>query len=88
MVLVQDVAPGTPAEKAGFQKGDTILTAAGIAIGTSRSLVGLVEATEGKPITIELNRSGEVISKTLSSPTTTANTRSESSSASMCPWSS
>jgi len=64
-VIVDDVAPGSPAEAAGLRKGDRILTIAGAPV-QGRYMEDLpairwrlVDLEAGKPATITLRRNGE-----------------------------
>ncbi len=60
-VLVADVIPDSPAEKAGIQIGDVILSMDGAEFKTSRDLLKFVaQAKSGKQSSIELIRQGKI----------------------------
>ena len=57
--LVSAVQPGGPAERAGLQKGDVIVSAAGRQVQAPSELVAAVEAAKvGQPFTLKVNRNG------------------------------
>ncbi len=59
-VVVTDVYPNTPAEKAGLKSGDVIRTFAGVKVDSPRELQLLVERAElGRPHAMELVRGGK-----------------------------
>ena len=59
-VLVNDVRPGTPAEKAGLQAGDVILSLAGTDIGGGMQMAGVVERlTPGETYPMTVLRDGD-----------------------------
>jgi len=60
---VTRVEPGMPAEKAGLQPGDVILTADGRPIPVLEALIDTLKRTKDKPIELSILRNGE--SKTL-----------------------
>jgi regulator of sigma E protease len=53
--------PDLPAMKAGLKKGDTILSINGISVSTWDELSGLIRKSEGKEITILVDRKGQVL---------------------------
>ena len=58
--LVAQVAPGSPAERAGIQRGDVILDVDGKAVGKMRDLSRAIAATPvGKTIPVRLLRDGK-----------------------------
>lgn len=58
-VLVGTLSPGMPAQKAGLERGDLLLTANGQPIHSMYALQEMIQRTEGKPITIEFERNGQ-----------------------------
>ena len=57
--LVSGVAKGSPAAKAGVQRGDLVTKAGGHTVETARDLFGIVErATPGEELTLEVWRDG------------------------------
>jgi serine protease Do len=58
--LVSQVAPGSPAEEAGFQRGDVILSLDGKQVEKMRELPGIVSATPiGREVDVEILRKGK-----------------------------
>ncbi len=57
-IMVGDVTPGMPAEKAGLQKGDVLLRVNGVAIHSGYTLPDIIRRSEGKPVTVEYSRAG------------------------------
>jgi serine protease Do len=65
-VLVADVSKGSPAEKAGIERGDVILQFDGKEVAESKDLPRIVAATPvGKTVNIELLRDEKVIERTV-----------------------
>lgn len=58
-LVVQHVAPGSPAADAGLQKHDVLVTAGGKGLTASHDLVQAVRASGGDSIEVELFRQGE-----------------------------
>src|SRR5260370_17850962 len=59
-VIVQDVSPRSPADRAGLQSGDRVISADGQLIHTSLDFrVILDEADAGRPVPLEIQRGGE-----------------------------
>lgn len=58
-VIVSAVGEGTPAEAAGFQPGDEILTANGERIDSSARLIEIISSHSGERVTITLLRAGQ-----------------------------
>ncbi len=64
--LVAQVGPGSPAEKAGIEQGDIILTFDGQAISDSKDLPRIVASTAvGKTVTVKLFREGKEMDRSL-----------------------
>lgn len=60
--LVRNVAPGSPADRAGVQQGDIITAVNGQAIaGQSDLLVALAHSSPGATLTVTLNRNGATL---------------------------
>jgi S1-C subfamily serine protease len=60
--LVQNVAPGSPADQAGVQQGDVITAANGQPItGEDDVLVALAHGKPGQTMTLQLNRNGSTL---------------------------
>ncbi len=57
-IQVGSVSPGMPAEKAGLQKGDLLLSAGGQPIHSRYTLQEVIKNGEGKPVVIEYERNG------------------------------
>jgi regulator of sigma E protease len=57
--VVDTVIAGRPAERAGLQRGDSIVAIDGVRVTEWQQLLGRVSASAGKPITIEVIRAGE-----------------------------
>jgi regulator of sigma E protease len=59
--VVDDVAIGFPAEKAGLKSGDLITAIDGKPVATWYQLVNAVHASEGRPINFKVRRDGDEI---------------------------
>jgi regulator of sigma E protease len=57
-VHVEKVSPGKPAEQAGVKAGDILLAANGQAIDSTFKLQELIAKSDGKPITLRVERTG------------------------------
>lgn len=57
--LVQEVAPGSPAESAGLRAGDDILSIEGVTIDEPGEVGARVAASGGRPFTMDVRRGGE-----------------------------
>jgi regulator of sigma E protease len=57
-VQVGFLSPGMPAQKAGLQKGDVLLSANGQPIQSMYTLQEIIQNTKGQPVTIEYERGG------------------------------
>jgi regulator of sigma E protease len=53
---VQEVVPGAPADKAGLQAGDSILSVDGHAFHTVEPLLDYLQTGKGKPVTLTVDR--------------------------------
>lgn len=64
---IVSVIEGGPAEAAGLQSGDVMVTVDGESIEgwTSEEIVAAVRGPEGEPVTLEIDRSGEIIEFTI-----------------------
>jgi regulator of sigma E protease len=58
-IQVQEVAPGTPAEKAGLRAGDAIVSVDGHQFHTVDTLRAYLQVQQGKPLTLEISRNGQ-----------------------------
>lgn len=56
--VVGSLAPGFPAEKAGIQKGDRIVSVGGLPVGDWNEMARIIHNSPDKPITIQVNRDG------------------------------
>jgi regulator of sigma E protease len=57
-IMVGEVTPGMPAEKAGLEKGDVLLRVNGVAIHSGYTLPDIIRRSDGKPVTVEYSRAG------------------------------
>ncbi len=61
-VLVRDVRSGTPADKAGFQKGDILEAVDGVEIDNGQTLGGLIQSHKvGETVNFTVKRGGSVV---------------------------
>jgi membrane-associated protease RseP (regulator of RpoE activity) len=58
-VFVEQVAPGSPAAKAGIEPDDVLLSAEGELLADARDLAIKIARSEGKPMKVELYHGGE-----------------------------
>ena len=58
-IQVQEVDPGTPAEKAGLRAGDAIVSVDGHQFHTVDTLRAYLQVQQGKPLTLEISRNGQ-----------------------------
>jgi len=65
-VFVGKVTADSPAENAGLEHGDQIVSIDGNIIGSTLELMDRISGSEGKPIQIELLRDGQTLKRTLS----------------------
>jgi regulator of sigma E protease len=61
IVVIADVSPGSPAEMAGIQTGDTVLTAAGESIYSVSRLQAIIRSHLDQPISLSLQRGDQQI---------------------------
>lgn len=64
-IQVGNVSPNMPAQKAGLQKGDLLLTANGVPIHSRYTLQEIIKNTNGKPVEIVFQRNGETHTVTI-----------------------
>lgn len=64
-VEVGDLSPGMPAEKAGLQKGDLLISANGHLIHSVYAFTDMIQTTHGKPVVVDLERDGKRITLTM-----------------------
>ena len=60
-IQVQNVAPGTPAEKAGLRAGDAIKSIDGHQFHTVDTLRAYLQVQQSKPVTLEVLRNGQTL---------------------------
>jgi regulator of sigma E protease len=61
IVVIAEVTPGSPAEMAGIQSGDTVLTAAGESIDSVAQLQAIIRAHLDQPVSLTLQRGDQHI---------------------------
>ncbi len=59
--VVGSLAPGFPAQDAGIQKGDRVLSVGGLQVGDWNEMARIIHASPGKPITIQVHRNGKTM---------------------------
>jgi regulator of sigma E protease len=57
--VIDQVAPGTPAEKAGVREGDMILAVNGTKIDYWEQFKEMTQASNGQPMTLDIKRNGQ-----------------------------
>ncbi|HVV45158.1 MAG TPA: RIP metalloprotease RseP [Bryobacteraceae bacterium] len=57
-IMVGEVTPGMPADRAGLQKGDVLVRVNGIAIHSGYTLPDIIRRSDGKPVIVEYWRAG------------------------------
>jgi regulator of sigma E protease len=57
---IATVTPGSPAEKAGFQKGDVVLAIDGTADVRNEELIQRIRGADGKAVTLRIRRGSEI----------------------------
>ena len=60
--VVDSVVAGKPAERAGFQSGDSVVSVEGAPVRTWSQLVEIISASPGKPLRVEAVRAGARVS--------------------------
>jgi regulator of sigma E protease len=65
---VQQVQPGTPAEKAGLRAGDAIQSVDGYSFHTVTTLLAYMKAGQGKPLSLVLLRNGAALPPIVAHP--------------------
>jgi regulator of sigma E protease len=58
---IGELSPDLPADKAGLRVGDTVLSIDGIPVKTWDNLSGMIRKSEGKEISLEVERGGKVL---------------------------
>ncbi len=58
---IKSLQPEAPAAEAGLQPGDVVMGAAGESDITNKRLIEIIRANEGKPITIDIKRNGQML---------------------------
>ncbi|HXN46219.1 MAG TPA: RIP metalloprotease RseP [Bryobacteraceae bacterium] len=61
-IEIAELSPGMPAQKANLQRGDILLTANGQPLRSTDGLHRIVEAADGKPVTLEYRHGGTTYS--------------------------
>jgi regulator of sigma E protease len=61
-IEIAELSPGMPAQKADLRKGDILLRANGQPLRSTDGLHRIVEAADGKPVTLEYKRDGKIYS--------------------------
>jgi regulator of sigma E protease len=61
-IEIAELSPGMPAQKADLRKGDILLRANGQPLRSTDGLHRIVEAADGKPVTLEYKRDGKMYS--------------------------
>lgn len=54
------ILPGSPAEKAGFKKGDKILSVENVKVSNNQTFISMVESSKGNPLKVEIERDSAV----------------------------
>jgi regulator of sigma E protease len=67
-INVEQVAPNSPAERAGLRGGDLILAVDGHAFHTLDPLVPYLQTGHGKPVTLSVSRNGQPIAPLVAHP--------------------
>ncbi len=67
---IEQVSPDSPAQRAGLQAGDKILSVDGHAFHTVMPLVDYMQSGKGKPVTLIVDRSGQTLSPLVVQPYT------------------
>jgi C-terminal processing protease CtpA/Prc len=64
-LIVNDVVKGSPAETAGVQKSDILVSMAGKPLKTADQLIEQIQASAGKPVPLEILRAGKPMTLTV-----------------------
>jgi regulator of sigma E protease len=64
-IIVGDLQPGKPAEKADLRKGDRIAAIEGVPITTLDKVLKAIQGSAGKPLLFTIERQGETFEKTI-----------------------
>ena len=67
-INIQEIQPGSPAEKAGLRAGDAILSVDGHAFHTVNTLLPYMQAGAGKPVSLVILRNGVTLPPIIASP--------------------
>ncbi len=63
--VITAVMPGSPAKDAGFKAGDRVVAIEGQAVHTWSQLTGLVKESPNRPLKVDVNRGGQVLTLTV-----------------------
>ena len=63
--IVMDTFPDSPAREAGLQAGDRILSMDGETLFSREQMVDLINASQGRPVALAVDRGGDVIALTV-----------------------
>jgi regulator of sigma E protease len=63
--VIGEVVPGAPAQAAGMQAGDSVVSAAGVPIPSWERLVRIIEGSPGRPVAMVVWRDGRLVTLTL-----------------------
>jgi regulator of sigma E protease len=58
---IDETAPNMPARAAGFRKGDVFLTVGGRPITDAESVVDVIDASQGRPVMVRVERQGQQV---------------------------
>lgn len=59
--VIGDVLPGTPAQRSGIERGDSVVSVGGTRIDSWTAMVEVVSASAGRPLEFELVRDGQPV---------------------------
>ena len=68
-IQVAQVEPNTPAAASGMRAGDAIQSIDGIALHSVESVIGFLQANQGKPVSLVLLRDGKTLPPVTANPT-------------------
>lgn len=63
--IIDEVQPGSPAAKGGLQAGDRVVAIGTERVGTWTQMSQAVQASEGQPVSVEIERRGEIVPLTI-----------------------